>query len=136
MFHKSAPKKRIAPVALPAQNGSARRKHPQTHCTQESQTTLKHPCWRSSGALKLRSIIKHFPAVLLIFSAIAAFAVVVKGHLILKLFEDYLPTQLSSTTFTLIILGLTVLITAGVLAHFMRQHYNECTFQECAYCWE
>jgi hypothetical protein len=95
---------------------------------------IREPLLAELKGLKLRSLIKHFPAVLVIFSAIAAFAVMVKGHLILKLFEEYLPPQLSTTTFTLIVLGVTVLITASVLVHFFRQNYSECAFQECAYC--
>jgi len=95
---------------------------------------LKQPLLTELRSLKLRSSLKHFPALLGIFSAIAVFAVFVKGHAILRLFQDYLPPEISTTTLMLVVFGLTVIVTAVVLVYFLRQGYRECACQDCLYC--
>ena len=95
---------------------------------------LKQPLLTELRSLKLRSSVKHFPALLIIFSAIAGLAVFVKGYAILRLLQDYLPTEISPTTLALVVLGLTVIFTAAVLVYFLRQAYKDCSYQDCLYC--
>ena len=95
---------------------------------------LKEPLLRELRQLRLRSAFKHFPAVVLIFSAIPALFVFIKGHAILEMFRDEIPSTMSDGTLIAVVLGLIVTVTAVVIAYFLRLEYRDCDCQECLYC--
>ena len=95
---------------------------------------LKEPLLKELRRLRLRSAFKHFPAVVLIFSAIAALFVFIKGYAIIGMFRDMIPPTISDRVLMATILGLIVAVTAVVMVCFMRQEYRSCDCQECLYC--
>jgi hypothetical protein len=95
---------------------------------------LREPLLKELRQLRLWSIIKYYPAVVLIFSAITALVVFIIGHALLRLIRDVIPSQQSDARLIAIALSAILLITAGVLAYFLRMEYKECDCQECLYC--
>jgi hypothetical protein len=95
---------------------------------------IKDPLLKELRQLRLRSAIKYFPALVLIFSAVVALVVVVKGHPIISLFRDIIPSTISDTQLIVIALVAIVVITTGAMIYFLRQEYRDCDFQECLYC--
>jgi len=95
---------------------------------------LKEPLLRELQQLRLRSIFKHYPALVLVFSGIAALFVFVKGYVIVLLFRDLIPSGLSDAKLIAFALLAIVLTTAAALVYFLRQEYKECECQECLYC--
>ena len=84
--------------------------------------------------MRLRSAVKHFPTLVLIFSGLAALALFAKGHAIIKVLQDYIPLRVSEGTLTASALGVIVIVTAAVLVIFLRQECRECECQDCLYC--
>ena len=109
------------------------REHSQSKLYARVPGDIKAPLLTELRSLKLRSIIKPFPAVLVIFSAIAILAELVKDHAILKLFEDYLPPQMTTASVVVAAVVLTVVLTGAALVYFLRQEYKDCALQECLY---
>ncbi len=95
---------------------------------------LKEPLLKEMRQLRLRSAFRHFPALVLIFSAIVAFVIIVKGQAIIRILRDYLPASVSDATIVIVSLVMITVITAAVLAYFLTQEYKECDYQECLYC--
>lgn len=95
---------------------------------------LKEPLLKEMRQLRIRSAFKHFPALVLIFSAIAALVIMVKGQAIIRIFRDYVPSSVSDTTLIIASLVVVTVIAAAVLAYFLSQEYKECDYQECLYC--
>lgn len=95
---------------------------------------LKDPLLKELRQLRLKSAFKHYPALVLIFSTVAALLVFVKGHAIIRLFEEHIQFGISDGKLIVIALGVIVIITAGFLVFFLRQEYRDCECQECLYC--
>ena len=95
---------------------------------------LKEPLLKELRSLRLRSALKHFPALVLIFSAIVALFVIVKGHAIIQIFRDYIPSSTSNGRLIEITLVLIVAVTAAIMVYFLRLEYRECDCQKCLYC--
>jgi hypothetical protein len=84
--------------------------------------------------LRLRTSLQHYPAVVLIFSVVAALVFLVKGHAILLLIRNIVPSSVSDAKLISVAIVVIVLTTGAVLAYFLRQQYKECDCQECLYC--
>ncbi len=95
---------------------------------------LKEPLLRELRQLRLRSSFKHYPTLVLIFSCIAALFVFLKGHPIVHMFRDIIPTAVSDARLITLVLLAIVLTTAAIMVYFLRQVYKECECQECLYC--
>ncbi|HEU5125050.1 MAG TPA: hypothetical protein VFW05_13425 [Verrucomicrobiae bacterium] len=95
---------------------------------------LKAPLLKELRQLRLRSTVRHFPALLLIFSLIITLLMIVKGHAVLEMFRDYLRMDLSDGKLIVVMLLLITSMTATVLVYFLRQDYRDCDCQECLYC--
>ena len=95
---------------------------------------LKEPLLKELRQLRLRSAFGNFPGLLIICSAIVALFVFIKGHAIIDLFRDMIPSGVSDAkliTVGLILIGIS---TAFVLLLLLRHDYRECDYQECVYC--
>ncbi len=97
---------------------------------------VREPLLKELRQLRLRSAFKHYPALVLIFSSIAALALFVREHLIVRLIRDLLPANVSDRMLASIILAPIVLTTAAALVYFLWKEYKECDCQECLYCRE
>jgi hypothetical protein len=95
---------------------------------------LKTPILAELKQLKLRSSLKYFPVLVLIFSAIVALIVLVKGFGLLRMLIEYANLDISNTKFIIISLSVIVCGTTAVLAFFLWQGYRDCDCQECLYC--
>src|SRR5262245_53402473 len=95
---------------------------------------LKEPLLKELRQLRLRSAFKHYPALVLIFSAIAALFVFIKGHAIIEMFRDEIPPSMSDGRLIAITLAVIVIVTAAVMVYFLRLEYRDCDCQECLYC--
>ena len=95
---------------------------------------LKEPLLTELRQLRLRSSLKHYPTVVLVFSLIAALFIFVKGHAFIEMFRDQIPATISDRTLITITLVVIVTLTAVVIAYFLRQEYRDCDCQECLYC--
>src|SRR5262249_20069766 len=56
---------------------------------------LKEPLLRELRHLRLRSALKHYPVLVLIFSSVAALALFLKEHAIVRLIRDIVPSVVS-----------------------------------------
>ncbi len=95
---------------------------------------LKEPLLRELRHLRLRSALKYYPALLLIFSGIAGLVIFVKGHALIRLIRDFVPAGFSDDLLITIAFAVIVLTTAAALIYFLRRDYEECECQECLYC--
>jgi hypothetical protein len=77
---------------------------------------LKTPLLAELRQLKLRSSVKYFPVLVLIFSAIVILIVLVKGFGLLRMLSEYTNLDISNTTFIIVSLSVIVCGTAGILA--------------------
>ncbi len=95
---------------------------------------IREPLLKELKAVRLRSAIRNYPAVVLIFSALATLIVVVKGHALIELLRDIIPSEFSDGMLMTAGLAIIVAATTAVLWIFLRQEYRDCAYQECLYC--
>jgi hypothetical protein len=95
---------------------------------------LREPLLKELRQQRLRSAFKYYPALVLIFSSIAALAVFVEGHAIVWLIRGIVPSTASDGLLISIALAMIFLTTAGALIFFLKKEYKECDCQECLYC--
>jgi len=84
---------------------------------------LKTPLLAELKQLKLRSSLKYFPVLVLIFSAIVVLIVLVKGFGLLRMLSEYTNLDISSTKFIIISRRCTLPIRTYALRwlHYGRQ---------------
>lgn len=83
---------------------------------------------------RLRSSIIYFPVLLLIFGAIAAGLVFIKGHGIVEMLRRLVGDILSDSAFWMLLIGGIVLCVGGGLVFFLRQMYRECCIEQHRFC--
>jgi hypothetical protein len=81
---------------------------------------------------RLKDSIKHFPALLLIFSVFFALVALAKGHALLEVLDKY--SDLSETQILVGAISVTFLCTAALLIFFLRQHVRQPRCEEYLYC--
>jgi hypothetical protein len=95
---------------------------------------LKVPVLKELKQARLKSALKYFPALTVIFSILVALGVYFKGHLIIEMLLRHFQLRVSDTMLMIVGLGIVVVLTSGVLIFFLRQEYRECEYQELFYC--
>jgi hypothetical protein len=95
---------------------------------------LKDQVLKEIKRSRIKSSLKHFPAVVLIFSAIAFLILAIYGHRIIENIRDDLSAGTSTTVAYLIIfLGIAALMTPAMI-FFLIKVYRDCHIQKCLYC--
>ena len=89
---------------------------------------------REVRQLRLRSSLVYFPVLLLIFSALAAGVVFLKGHAFVEMLQRLLGEAVSEQSFWLILAGMLVVFVAAGLVFFLRQMYRECRIERHRFC--
>jgi len=95
---------------------------------------LQESLLREVRRSRLRSSILYFPVLLLVFSAIAAGIVLLKGHALVELLRSLLGDLLSESAFLLLMIGGVILCVSGGLVFFLHQIYRECSIEHHRFC--
>ena len=95
---------------------------------------LKEPILKEIKQSRIKSSLKHFPAVVLIFSAVAFLILIIYGHGIIDNIRNDLPADISKTVACLMIFfGIALLITPAMI-FFLIKICRDCHIQKCLYC--
>jgi hypothetical protein len=89
---------------------------------------------REVRRLRLRSSVVHFPALLLILSAIAYGLLFFEGHAVVRLLRRIVGDALSEDSFWLLLVAVMVLVVAGGTVYILRQMYRDCRIEYHCYC--
>lgn len=95
---------------------------------------LREPLIKELKQMRVRTAIKYYPLLVIIFSAMVVSVSFVKGHAFIHLLQNYLPRGISDSGFLTGIIIVIILITSGGLIYFLRQDYADCRCDEYLYC--
>jgi hypothetical protein len=95
---------------------------------------LKDPLIKEIRQLRVRSYIKYYPIVVILFAAVALLFVFERGHPLYVLFRRYIPLEMSDTVIAVLTSLVVFVLTAMAIVYFMRKDYLDCDCQECLYC--
>ena len=95
---------------------------------------LREPLLKEIKRTRRSSFVKIFPLLVIIFAAISAFIIFIKGHALIDIVRELFGTEISDMAFWGIFGAVVIFLTASVLIYFLRQDYAECKLQDYLHC--
>ena len=83
---------------------------------------------------RLRSSVLYFPVLLLIFVAIGAGVIFIRGHLELQFLQRVLGEMVSERAVSLVLWGVVLIVGTGSLLFLLWQRYQECRIEKYLFC--
>jgi hypothetical protein len=95
---------------------------------------IQAPLLHEMRAARRAELLKSFPLVVLIFSALFALAAFTRGFHFVQLIGVWFGLDWSDRAFWTAFIAVVVLFTTALMAYFCWKDYRSCQYQECLYC--